>query len=78
MGGSTSLQQTEQASASNTSGSQAARSSGNWSLINQQIATGSSKLSASQAATDSSGLSWYWIAGGAGLLVFFYILSKRR
>lgn len=79
MGGGTSLQSTDQQQSANTStANQGSRSSGNWALINQQIATGSSRLSASQAATDASGFSWYWVAGAAGLLIFFYILSKRR
>ena len=79
MGGGTSLQSTDQQQSANTSSAnQGSKSSGNWSLINQQIATGSSRLSASQAASETSGLNWYWIAGGAGLLVFFYILSNRR
>ena len=78
LGYSASLQSTDQQSQTTSqTANQGSKSTGPWSLINQQIATGQARLSATQTASESSGLSWYWLAGGAGILVLFYLLRRK-
>ena len=55
----------------------AQRSSGNWALINQQLGTGRSQLSATQAASDGSGNVLWYVLGGAAALALVWYLRKR-
>jgi hypothetical protein len=55
----------------------AQKSSGNWALINQQLGTGRSQLSATQAATDSQGSILWYVVGGVAALAAVWFIRKR-
>lgn len=79
LGGGYSLSASDSSSAANTTNNtQASKASGNWSLINQQIATGQASLTAAQSAQETSPASWMpWALGGAAVLVLIWILRRK-
>ena len=79
LGGGYSLSASDSSSAANTTNAaQAAKASGNWSLINQQIATGQAQLVASQAASETTPAAWMpWALGGAAVLVLIWMLRRK-